>query len=59
MFVCEFSGIFERKITIIKFGLAYLSTPIFLLVVPSVCFAQSLDTAASMKITCKYVEQAV
>jgi len=40
--VCAFRGIFERKKTIIKFGLSYVSKPVFLIVVPSVGFAQGL-----------------
>jgi hypothetical protein len=36
--VCAFRGIFERKITIIKSGLAYVSKPVFLIVVSSVGF---------------------
>ena len=40
--VCAFSGIFETKINIIKFDLAYVSKPIFLLVVPSVGFGVRL-----------------
>lgn len=30
--VCSFRGIFERKITTIKFGLAYVSKHVFLIV---------------------------
>ena len=40
--VCAFSGLFEIKITIIKFGLSYVSKPIFLIVVPSVGFGARL-----------------
>jgi hypothetical protein len=40
--VCALSGIFERKMTIIKFGLAYVSKPVFLIVVPSVGFGTRL-----------------
>ena len=40
--MCAFSGIFERKMTIIKFGLAYASKPVFLIIVPSVGFGARL-----------------
>jgi hypothetical protein len=40
--VCDVRGIF-KKITIIKFGLAYVWKPVFLIVVPSVGFGARLE----------------